>query len=47
MGEAVAAAMRAQGLPVVWDGSPDRTVHVAPLDWLRRLRRLPRQPEHP
>jgi hypothetical protein len=44
IGEAVAAAMRAQELPVVWDGSPDSTVQVTPLTWLKRL---PREPEYP
>ncbi|MEU8685170.1 hypothetical protein [Streptomyces sp. NPDC048611] len=37
VGRAVVAALSAQGLPVTWDGDPDRVIEVAPLDWRRRL----------
>jgi hypothetical protein len=35
VGEEIAEVLRAQGLPVEWDGSPARRIHV-PLTWARR-----------
>ncbi len=37
VGHEVAAALRAVGLTVRWDGDPSRAVEVADLDWRRRL----------
>ncbi|GJF33808.1 hypothetical protein KNE206_65080 [Kitasatospora sp. NE20-6] len=37
VGREVVAALSDAGLPVVWDGDPDRAVTVTPLDWRRRL----------
>ncbi|WP_309113598.1 DUF6891 domain-containing protein [Saccharothrix sp.] len=37
VGREVVAALRAVGLPVEWDGSPDTRIHVEPLDWRARL----------
>ncbi|MBV6696121.1 DUF6891 domain-containing protein [Kitasatospora aureofaciens] len=37
IGRAVAAALTAAGLPVEWDGSPETSILVAPLEWLNRL----------
>ncbi|GAA0218950.1 hypothetical protein GCM10010492_16050 [Saccharothrix mutabilis subsp. mutabilis] len=37
VGREVAGALRAAGLPVEWDGSPDTRILVEPLDWRLRL----------
>ncbi|MFC1418161.1 DUF6891 domain-containing protein [Streptacidiphilus cavernicola] len=37
IGREVAAAIEAAGLPVQWDGDPERAITVTPLDWRRRL----------
>ncbi|MCL6302024.1 DUF6891 domain-containing protein [Streptomyces kronopolitis] len=37
VGRTVAAALAAAGLPVEWDGDPDRVIEVTPLDWRKRL----------
>ncbi|MFF4339673.1 DUF6891 domain-containing protein [Kitasatospora sp. NPDC001540] len=37
VGHEVAAALRAVGLTVSWDGDPSRAVEVVDLDWRRRL----------
>ncbi|MFD5463820.1 DUF6891 domain-containing protein [Kitasatospora sp. NPDC127059] len=37
VGRAVAAVLEAVGLPVEWDGSPQKAIRVAPLEWLNRL----------
>ncbi|MFJ5883650.1 DUF6891 domain-containing protein [Kitasatospora cineracea] len=37
VGREVAAALRAAGLTVGWDGDPSRAVEVTDLDWRRRL----------
>jgi hypothetical protein len=37
VGHEVAAALAAVGLPVVWDGNPDRGLTVQPISWRRRL----------
>ncbi|UZJ31680.1 DUF6891 domain-containing protein [Streptomyces endophytica] len=37
VGQAVAAALTEAGLPVRWDGDPDRVIDLAPLDWRKRL----------
>ncbi|WP_411138324.1 DUF6891 domain-containing protein [Streptomyces sp. C10] len=37
VGRAVAAALSGAGLPVEWDGDPDRVIDVTPLDWRKRL----------
>ncbi|MFF3112094.1 DUF6891 domain-containing protein [Kitasatospora sp. NPDC057904] len=37
IGREVVAALTAEGLSVEWDGSPDRAILVAPLEWLNRL----------
>lgn len=37
IGREVAAAVAATGLPVEWDGSPERAINVTPLNWRRRL----------
>jgi hypothetical protein len=37
VGREVAEAVRAAGLPVRWDGDPERAIVVTPLDWRRRL----------
>ncbi|NBM17560.1 DUF6891 domain-containing protein [Streptomyces sp. GC420] len=37
VGREVAAALRGAGLPVDWNGSPDRALIVTPLDWRKRL----------
>ncbi len=37
IGREVAAAIEAAGLPVQWDGDPERAITVTPVDWRRRL----------
>ncbi|KAB1978530.1 DUF6891 domain-containing protein [Streptomyces triticiradicis] len=37
IGHETVAALEAVGLPAEWDGDPDRTITVTPLDWRRRL----------
>jgi uncharacterized protein DUF6891 len=37
VGREVVAALAAAGLSTQWDGSPDRAITVAPLEWRRRL----------
>ncbi|MFC5890869.1 hypothetical protein RMN57_12275 [Kitasatospora sp. CM 4170] len=37
IGREVVAALEAVGLPVEWNGSPDKAIHVTPLTWLNRL----------
>jgi hypothetical protein len=37
VGHRVVAALRAQSLPVTWDGSAGQRIQVGPLTWLRRL----------
>ncbi|MYS39982.1 hypothetical protein GTY23_01700 [Streptomyces sp. SID5998] len=37
VGREVVSALDAVGLSAVWDGDPQRAVHVTPLDWRRRL----------
>ncbi len=37
VGHQVTAALTAAGLSVDWDGSPDRRIHVTPLEWRLRL----------
>jgi hypothetical protein len=37
VGERVVAALRGQGLPVEWDGTPEQRIRVAPLDWRKEL----------
>ncbi|MFC1443165.1 hypothetical protein ABUW04_33505 [Streptacidiphilus sp. N1-10] len=37
IGREVVAAVAATGLPVEWDGSPERAITVTPLNWRRRL----------
>lgn len=37
IGRTVVAALTEAGLPVRWDGDPDRVIEVAPLDWRKRL----------
>ena len=37
IGHEVVAALTAAGLPVDWNGSPDRRIRVTPLDWKKRL----------
>ncbi|MFI0709455.1 DUF6891 domain-containing protein [Streptomyces inhibens] len=37
VGRTVVAALAEAGLPVQWDGDPDRVIEVAPLDWRKRL----------
>ncbi|MFI8080604.1 DUF6891 domain-containing protein [Kitasatospora sp. NPDC086009] len=37
IGRAVVAALEAAGLPVEWDGSPEKAIWVTPLTWLNRL----------
>ncbi|MFF4378884.1 DUF6891 domain-containing protein [Kitasatospora sp. NPDC001547] len=37
VGRSVVAALEAVGLPAEWDGSPNTTIRVAPLEWLNRL----------
>lgn len=37
VGQRVVAALRHQGLPVEWDGTPDQRIRVAPLDWRKAL----------
>lgn len=37
VGREVVTVLDSVGLPTVWDGDPERAVHVTPLDWRRRL----------
>ncbi|MFB6437380.1 hypothetical protein ACFCVY_11435 [Streptomyces sp. NPDC056411] len=37
VGRTVVAALTGAGLPVQWDGDPDRVIEVSPLDWRKRL----------
>ena len=37
IGREVVAAIEAAGLPVEWDGDPERAIIITPLDWRRRL----------
>ncbi|RSM84873.1 hypothetical protein DMH25_45200 [Streptomyces sp. WAC 01325] len=37
IGQEVVAALDAAGLSTQWDGSPDTSIGVTPLDWRRRL----------
>ncbi|MGW2407721.1 DUF6891 domain-containing protein [Streptomyces sp. NPDC001739] len=37
VGRTVAEALAGAGLPVRWDGDPDRVIDLAPLDWRKRL----------
>ncbi|MEU9119266.1 hypothetical protein AB0C96_05300 [Streptomyces sp. NPDC048506] len=37
VGRTAVAALTAAGLPVQWDGDPDRVIDVSPLDWRKRL----------
>ncbi|MEV0371611.1 hypothetical protein AB0I10_17570 [Streptomyces sp. NPDC050636] len=37
VGRTVAAALTEAGLPVQWNGDPDKVIEVAPLDWRKRL----------
>ncbi len=37
VGSEVAAALTSAGLPVEWDGTPERRLHVTPLEWRIRL----------
>lgn len=37
VGRTVSAALTEAGLPVEWDGNPNKVIEVAPLDWRKRL----------
>ncbi|QMU74663.1 hypothetical protein GXW83_01565 [Streptacidiphilus sp. PB12-B1b] len=37
IGREAVAAIEATGLPVEWDGDPERAITITPLDWRRRL----------